>query len=115
MRTIGTILALGLLTVMAAQANAADGKACLQKGSIRGWTVPDNQHLVVNSNVSEKYNVTLQGRCIGVQFAEGLAFETRGGSLCVEPGDSINFNQSGLAQHCVITGIDALKAEETPR
>jgi hypothetical protein len=93
----------------------AAAQACLQKGSIHGWDVSDNQHMVVNSNVSDKFAVTLMGRCIGLQFAEGLAFRGHGGSLCIEPGDTISFRQNGIRQTCVIQDIKPNKAEDTPR
>ncbi len=101
-----SLLAMGFVSPSSA------AQVCLQKGTIHGWDVTDNQHMVVNSNVSDKYNLTLMGRCIGLQFAEGLQFGGHGGSICIEKGDTIDFRQNGIRQTCVIQDIEPAKVED---
>ena len=113
MRPVSLLNAGLCLSLFAGNAFAAD--ACLMNRTMHGWTVPDNRHLEVNANANDKFTLAMMDRCIGLQFAETLAFETRRSSLCVEAGDTISFDQGGLHQSCVITKIDLVKADSKPK
>jgi hypothetical protein len=51
----------------------------LQSYRIRNWSAPDDKTLIVESVDGTKYKAELLGTCFGLNFANRLAFQNRGG------------------------------------
>lgn len=75
-------LATGLISLSAASAQDAESAApidpaaepprCVRLVNVNGYTVIDNQHLVLNGGVSRHYLVTLRHSCAGLRFGTQL-------------------------------------------
>jgi len=88
-----TALSMGLLTAAAAPAQqtetastidpAAEPPRCVRLVNINGYSVIDDEHLVLNGGASRHYLITLQRRCADLRF--GIQLRTtfpRNGRVC---------------------------------
>ena len=55
---------------------------CIHEPSIRGYTVLDEQNLIVRAGASRRYHVVLSRRAHGLRFSHGIWFKTTTSRVC---------------------------------
>ena len=62
---------------------------CIPEPSIRGYTVLDEQNLIVDSSGRRKYHVVLRRRAYGLQNSLGVAFKSPTSRICSGVSDVV--------------------------
>ena len=84
-------LSLSALIACAGSSEPADGANsqepsgrddCIREPSIRGYTVLDEQNLIVDSSGQRKYHVILQRRAYGLRSSVGIVFDSPTSRIC---------------------------------
>lgn len=86
MKTMIAACAITMMAVTPAFAQEAEedgGSSCVRLRNINGYSVIDNQHLLLNGGVSDHYLVTTRTRCSGMRFGVqiGTSFDDNA-SIC---------------------------------
>ena len=55
---------------------------CISQGSIRDYTVLDDQNLIVIQGASRKYHVELSRRAHGLRSSRAIGFKSQTGRIC---------------------------------
>jgi hypothetical protein len=87
------VLVFSLCTIIACAGpseptDSADSRAtdsrhdCIPEPSIRGYTVLDEQNLIVDSSGRRQYHVVLRRRAYGLQNSLGIAFDSPTSRIC---------------------------------
>lgn len=85
---------------------------CIHKPSIRGYTVLDEQNLVVEASGRRKYHVVLQRVARGIRYSTGIAFKSTTSRVCAR-FDSVVFGGGiGDSGDVRIASIRELTTEE---
>ncbi len=105
------LVAAALSAACVATAQAANGETpnrCVWLHNLDDFKpAADEKSLMIAESLAHRYNVTLMGRCIGLRYAETIAVKSVGGMFCLQPGDSISFNEAGgMRQRCMIDKIE---------
>ena len=58
------------------------GRDCIHEPSIRGYTVLDEQNLIVRAGGRRSYHVVLSRRAHGLRFSHGIWFKTTTSRVC---------------------------------
>lgn len=58
------------------------GRDCIHEPSIRGYTVLDEQNLIVEAGGRRQYHVILSRRAQGLRFSHGIWFKTTTSRVC---------------------------------
>ena len=105
-------LAMLLSVPCAAQAQSgAPPAACLRQDMVQGWTVVNDQTLIVTDRVGKKFTVSLAPGCRNLKFNQRLAFSAFSGTglACLGHNDSVLVPPGGgdPGQRCLIAGVQA--------
>ena len=85
---------------------------CIHRPSIRGYTVLDEQNLIVDASAGRAYHVVLQRRAFGLRGAWQIAFDAPTGRVC-ERFSSVLFKDDMMRTESVrIDSIRRLTPEE---
>jgi hypothetical protein len=86
---------------------------CIPQLSIRGYTVLDEQNLIVEGSGRRKYHVVLQRRAFGLRDTLGIAFESPTSQICAGFGEVVFADPFGArAEATRIARIRLLSPEE---
>jgi hypothetical protein len=91
-------------------APVADADAKLPRFQIRDWSAPNDHTIIVIANDGTRYRAETFGPCLGLDFANRLAFESRGGFEQVDRFSSVLL---GDGTRCQFQSFGKLKAPET--
>ncbi len=89
-------------------ASVPDKPACLRQREITNFEpVTGNRALVVTDQRHHRYRVSFMGVCSGLQFNNGLGFDTHGigGLSCIARGDSVLQPHAGGVPICTIDSV----------
>ena len=86
---------------------------CIPQSSIRGYTVLDEQNLIVDSSGRRRYHVVLRLRARGLQNSLAIAFDSPTSRVCPGFSDVIYEGfTSGRRETMQISSIRSLSREE---
>jgi len=112
------IAAIGLAATPAqAQDDDADtGSSRIRLVNINGYSVLDNEHLVLNGGVSHHYLVTLRSRCSGLRsgIQVGTSFPSTA-TLHSPSMEYITIANDPLQQRCFIDTIEEVESVDAAR
>lgn len=100
------ILAGAALAAMLASPAMGQG-SCLRMDRIYNWQAPNNTSMIVEDISHQKFKLTLMGPCINLNFKEGVAFKSIGGTWldCLTKGDEVVIRYLGQPEHCPIVSV----------
>lgn len=107
----------------AAAMPVADPDARLQRFRVRSWTAVDDQTLIVTATDGTRYRAETFGPCLGMNYTNRVAFETRGGfeqidrfsSVVLADGTRCQFRAFGKLKAPELKALDDYeKAPEKP-
>jgi hypothetical protein len=79
-----------------AETGATDSRRdCIPEPSIRGYTVLDEQNLIVDSSGRRRYHVVLRRRAYGLQNSLGVVFDSPTSRICSGLSDVVFSNSFG--------------------
>jgi len=93
-----------------ATAEVAATSAELQRYRIRNWSAPNDHTVIIEATDGTRYRAETMGPCIGLDFANRLAFVNRGGFERVDRFSSVAL---GDGTRCAFQSFDKLKTPET--
>ena len=94
----------------AASFPVADPDARLQRIRIRDWSVVNDETLIITATDGTRYRAETFGPCQGLNFANRLAFETRGGFETIDRFSSV---VTGDGTRCQFRSFGRLTSPET--
>jgi hypothetical protein len=94
----------------AASAPIAASNAQLPRFRIRDWSAPDDHTVIVVADDGTRYRAETMGPCLGLNFANRLAFVNRGGFEQVDRYSSVVL---GDGTRCAFQTFDKLQAPES--
>ena len=103
------LIALCIPIAASAQTRQRSSSVCLRPNRVWGWTVVDNQTLIVSDRTRNLFKVSLMPGCLDLNWHLRLAFRTFSGSniACMRRGDLLLVPpQAGRpAQRCRISDV----------
>jgi hypothetical protein len=93
------------------QGEGRRGDDCIHGPSIRGYTVLDEQNLIVEASAGRAYHVVLMQRAIGLRSAWQIGFDSPTGRVC-ERFSSVLFKGDLMTDSIRIDSIRLLTEEE---
>ncbi len=93
----------------AASAPIAASNAQLPRFRIKDWSAPDDHTVIVVSDDGTRYRAETMGPCLGLNFANRLAFVNRGGFEQVDRYSSVVL---GDGTRCAFQSFDKLQPPE---
>jgi hypothetical protein len=93
----------------AATAEVAASNAQLARFRIRDWSAPNDHMVIVVADDGTRYRAETMGPCLGLDFANRLAFVNKGGFEQVDRYSSVVL---GDGTRCAFQSFDKLKAPE---
>jgi len=94
----------------AATAEVAASNAQLPRFRIRDWSAPNDHTIIVIADDGTRYRAETLGPCLGLDFANRLAFVNKGGFEQVDRYSSVVL---GDGTRCTFQSFDKLKAPES--
>lgn len=98
-------------TAMASAQAQAD--RCVQIGSISGYSVIDDRHLILRSGARNLFLVTTATRCAGLSYGVQIATSITGNQRICQPMSEFVIPDDGW--RCRIASIEAVESEEEAR
>ncbi|GGB83650.1 MULTISPECIES: DUF6491 family protein [Glycocaulis] len=86
---------------------------CVQIGSISGYSVIDDRHLILRSGASSFFLVTTATRCSGLNFGVEIATSITGNQRICQPMSEFVIPDDGW--RCRIASIEAVENEDAAR
>jgi len=93
----------------AATAEVAQASAQLPRYRIRDWSAPNDHTVIVVADDGTRYRAEMLGPCLGLDFANRLAFVNKGGFEQVDRYSSVIL---GDGTRCTFQSFDKLKPPE---
>ncbi len=87
---------------------------CIHKPSVRGYSVLDEQNLIIDAAARRKYHVVLQRRAYGIRSSHQIAFDSATSRIC-SGFDAIRYSEgmgSGRDERVRIASIRELSKED---
>lgn len=81
---------------------------CIHKRSIRGYTVLDEQNLIVEASGRRNYHMVLRRRAHGLRNSLGIVFDTSTGRVCAG-FDGIRYEEGMGFGDRMSDGLDAIR------
>jgi hypothetical protein len=94
----------------ATSAPVAASNAQLPRFRIKDWSAPNDHTVIVVADDGTRYRAETLGPCLGLNFANRLAFVNRGGFEQVDRYSSVVL---GDGTHCALQSFDKLQAPES--
>jgi len=88
----------------------ADPDARLQRMRIRDWSAVNDETIIITAVDGTRYRADTFGPCLGLNFTNRLAFETRGGFEQIDRFSSVVL---GDGTRCQLRAFGRLKAPES--
>ncbi|MEL7186159.1 MAG: DUF6491 family protein [Pseudomonadota bacterium] len=121
MKQILTLLTSCVLVACAGASGVADGDSgdtragrgdCIFESTVRGYTVLDEQNLIIDSSGRRKYHMVLQRRAWGLNSAWGIAFKSTTNNVCAGFDEVVFRNHGDRVESIRIQSIRALSDED---
>ena len=84
------------------------GRDCIHQRSIRGYTVLDEQNLIVEASGRRNYHMVLRRRAQGLRSSHGIVFDTSSSRVCAG-FDGIRFDDSFGFETRMSDGLDVVR------
>jgi hypothetical protein len=91
-------------------APVAEPSAQVQRFRIRDWSAPNDHTVIMVTDDGTRYRAETMGPCLGLDFANRLAFVNRGGFNQIDRFSSVVL---GDGTRCSFQSFDKLKAPES--
>lgn len=98
-------------TAMAGESVQSD--RCVQIGTISGYSVIDDRHLILRSGARNFFLVTTATRCSGLNFGVEIATSITGNQRICQPMSEFVIPDDGW--RCRIASIEAVDSEDAAR
>lgn len=95
---------------LAASAPIANPDARLQRMRIRDWSVVNDETIIITAVDGTRYRAETFGPCVGLNFANRLAFEARGGFEQIDRFSSVVL---GDGTRCQFRSFGSLQSAES--
>ncbi len=92
------------------QARVAGGSSTVQRFNLRDWSAPNDHTVILVTNDGTRYRAETLGPCMGLDFAHGVAFVSRGGFNQIDRFSSVMLNDG---TRCPFQSFDKLLAPES--
>lgn len=102
-------LALLLVPLLAGPASGTERRVqnCLRQNQVNGWTVIDDQTLIVSDRTRNRFKVTLAPGCHGLKWPMRLGFTASSHLSCIGRHDFLLVPPNGgyVAQRCMVAQV----------
>lgn len=85
---------------------------CIFESSVRGYTVLDEQNLIIDASGRRHYHMVLSRRAWGLDSSWGIAFKSTTSSVCAGFDEVVFRNRGDRAESIRIQSIRALSEED---
>lgn len=111
--TIASAIFLMSSSALAQEQESDDAPSCVNLRNINGYSVIDNQHLLLQGGVSKHYLITTQTRCSGLRFGAqiGTSFDENA-RLC---RPFVEYIVPDDGWRCAIDTIEEVEDEDAAR
>jgi hypothetical protein len=112
------ITSLSSLVACAGAPSDADGGSpgrgdCIHQPSIRGYTVLDEQNLIIDASLRKSYHVTLQRRAFGLKSTWAIGFDSPTSRVCGKFSEVVfNDNMMGIEKIRIASIRELIPEEE---
>ncbi|MDH4072345.1 MAG: DUF6491 family protein [Gammaproteobacteria bacterium] len=97
---------------------AAEENVCINTNMVRSFEAFDDMHVYVRQGSSQHFLLTMRSRCLGLEWAQGIAFKDTTSRICSNRFGEIVFRDRTMAQglqSCRIGKIERVESREAAK
>lgn len=97
---------------------AEEKKVCINTNMVRSFEAFDDLHVYVRQGSNQHFLLTMRSRCVGLEWAQGIAFKDTTSRICSDGFGEIVFRDRTMGrglQTCHIASIQRVESREAAK